>query len=290
MDTGSPQPRAGETDDSLHSTELTWVALLGRWLDFARASVALPDNASGRRWMASVAPIINLQAVTFALGQLDELAADERALGQDRAEILIHRATEDLEGAWSGTTMPPLVRELMEDAAAALTAAQTGTVIEFIVPGDGGDDDRFGLDQVFEMPPIDDLVHRLKHLGFDGDLWAALPGTLLAPGEPALHVGGQHEETAASVRAIEEFTSLRSRRIHRPMQIYRRVDEAGRIVEDQLIPLDAEPIAGRPLLVARIEKGNSIAGGAAFNAARWADQQRAAWPEAGLPVRQGEAP
>jgi hypothetical protein len=35
----------------LHPDALTWAGLLGQWLDFARASVALPDDAEGRRWI-----------------------------------------------------------------------------------------------------------------------------------------------------------------------------------------------------------------------------------------------
>ena len=41
-----------------------WVALLAKWTELARASVALPEEGEAGRWCASLAPIINLQAVT----------------------------------------------------------------------------------------------------------------------------------------------------------------------------------------------------------------------------------
>lgn len=104
--------------------KLTWAALLGRWVELARAAVALPDDAEGRAWRASIPHIISLQAVTMALGEAGELDADERALGIDRAHILIDRAREGLTEAFGDRASHPMVRELLDDAAAALEKAQ----------------------------------------------------------------------------------------------------------------------------------------------------------------------
>lgn len=104
--------------------KLTWAALLGRWVQMARAAVALPDDAEGRAWRASIPHIISLQAVTMALGEAGELDADERALGIDRARILIERAREGLAEAFDAEATHPMVRELLDDAAAALGKAE----------------------------------------------------------------------------------------------------------------------------------------------------------------------
>ena len=104
-------------------TGLTWAVLLGRWTDFARAAVALPRDADGDRWRASVAPVIGLQAVTFALGDLDRLEPAERALGLDRAEVLIGRYSGELHEHWRGVPMHGELVRLIEDAMAALASA-----------------------------------------------------------------------------------------------------------------------------------------------------------------------
>lgn len=107
----------------MHTGALTWAALLGRWIEFARSAVALPDDAAGRAWRKSIPAIIALQAVTMALAELDDLAADERALGLDRAEILIHRHTAELREAFANAPLHPMLTELIADANAALRNA-----------------------------------------------------------------------------------------------------------------------------------------------------------------------
>ena len=104
--------------------KLTWAALLGRWLDFARSAVALPDDATGRAWKASVPAIIGLQAITLALGEADRLDADQRALGLDRARILIDRYTGQLHQAFGDEPLHPMLVELIDDALAAVTKVE----------------------------------------------------------------------------------------------------------------------------------------------------------------------
>jgi hypothetical protein len=95
---------------------VTWAVLLGHWIDFARSALALPDDAEGRRLRDSVPDIIMLQAVWFALQHLDELDVPERALGIDRAEVLIERHRAALEARWQCQGLPGLVHELVDDA------------------------------------------------------------------------------------------------------------------------------------------------------------------------------
>lgn len=108
----------------LHPEHLTWAALLGRWIEFAQSAVALPDDAAGRAWKQAVPPIIGLQAVTMALGEVDQLAPDQRALGIDRANILIERHTKELRDAFAVTDtsqLHPMLIELIGDAHIAVS-------------------------------------------------------------------------------------------------------------------------------------------------------------------------
>jgi len=104
--------------------KLTWAALLGRWVTFARSAVALPDDAQGRAWKGAVPHIIGLQAVTMALGEADQLAPDQRALGLDRARVLIERHTTALDMLFDGQTMHSMLRELIDDARTAVAKVQ----------------------------------------------------------------------------------------------------------------------------------------------------------------------
>ncbi len=103
----------------MDSDKLTWAVLLGRWVEFARSALALPDDDAGRRLRDSVPDIIALQAVWFALDHLDELDADERALGIDRAEILIEKHRQALISRF-GDDLPPQLAELIADAQSQL--------------------------------------------------------------------------------------------------------------------------------------------------------------------------
>lgn len=110
----------------LPTEHLTWAVLLGRWVDFARSALALPDDESGRRLRDSVPDIIMLQAVWFALQHLGDLDGAEHALGLDRAEVLIVRHSSALRRRFPGRTMPQTLRQLIADARAQLSAAGAG--------------------------------------------------------------------------------------------------------------------------------------------------------------------
>jgi hypothetical protein len=100
--------------------DLTWAALLGRWVEFAQSAVALPDDTEGRAWRDAVPAIIGLQALVMALHELDQLPADEQALGIDRARILIERHTHQLHNAFGDEPLHPMLVELIEDAWSAV--------------------------------------------------------------------------------------------------------------------------------------------------------------------------
>ncbi len=104
----------------MDADRLTWVVLLGRWVEFARGALALPEHGAGQAMRESVADIIALQAVWFALRHIDELDADERALGIARAGVLIERHTSALTARWRGGSMPTELRSLIDDAREAL--------------------------------------------------------------------------------------------------------------------------------------------------------------------------
>ena len=113
-----------DTFEPLHPERLTWAALLARWIEFARSALALPENEPGQRLRAAVPDIIMLQAVWFALSNLEALDADERALGLDRAAVLIERHGRALRQRWGDEPLPEQLAEVIDQAEAALTAAR----------------------------------------------------------------------------------------------------------------------------------------------------------------------
>ena len=99
----------------LKPDKLTWAVLLGKWVDFARSALALPDDEQGRKLRDSVTDIITLQAVWFALQHLDELDAAQRAVGIDRAELLIEKHSGALQTRF-GDGLPEQLLTLIGDA------------------------------------------------------------------------------------------------------------------------------------------------------------------------------
>src|SRR5688572_14289249 len=109
---------------NLDPRKLTWAVLLGRWVNFARSAVALPDDAQGRAWKAAVPDIIGLQAVTMALDELDQLPPDEQALGLDRGHVLVERHARNLRSLFP-QDLHPMLRDLIDEATQGLTAARS---------------------------------------------------------------------------------------------------------------------------------------------------------------------
>ena len=110
--------------NELPTEKLTWAVLLGRWVSFARSAKALPEGPDGQRMRAIVPDVIMLQAVWFALQHMDELDANQSALGLDRAELLIEKHCESIGQAFDGDTLPNALVELVDDARSQLQAVR----------------------------------------------------------------------------------------------------------------------------------------------------------------------
>lgn len=110
--TPTPEP----TPAPLHADQLTWAVLLGRWVDLAQQALGLPNDAAGLKMRASVPDIVMLQAVTFALGELDQVPLDQRNLGLDRAALLIEKHSKQLRSRWPSESIHPELQQLITDA------------------------------------------------------------------------------------------------------------------------------------------------------------------------------
>lgn len=119
-----------QPNDHLQPQGLAWTVLLGRWIDFAKSAVALPDDPASRRLRKSVPDLIILQAVWYALKNLEGLDMPERALGLDRAQMLIDKHAQLLEDCWPPAELPRQVREIILDTRAALHNAQNQAFID----------------------------------------------------------------------------------------------------------------------------------------------------------------
>ena len=105
--------------EPLEPDRLTWAVLLARWTDFARSALALSEEGEPGLVRQSVTDIITLQAVWFALGQMDELSPAERAMGLDRAGVLIRRHREAIDARFGQNPLPEDLQSLLNDVAAA---------------------------------------------------------------------------------------------------------------------------------------------------------------------------
>jgi hypothetical protein len=246
---------------SLDPTSLTWTALLGRWLDFARASVALPDDAEGACWRDSVVPIINLQAVTFALRELGDLPAVDRPYGRDRAEVLIREHAGLLNAAWRGIPMAETLIEIVDDARTALDRSIYAGAVEFVHEGD----------DVRIMPAVDMPVDR-------GTLAVMQPGTLIMPAEPMAWIVEADAEPLAA--QLPDAATIET---SAPRQVYRQFDDDGRAVRDCVTPIWSDPPPGLPLLVPLCAMGEPV-GRFTVDPDAWLAHQQQAIGEAILPV------
>jgi hypothetical protein len=100
----------------LDAHKLTWAVLLGKWVEFARSAVALPNDEQGNKLRQSVPDLIMLQAVWFALQHMNELSTDQQALGVDRAGVLIDHHVQSLTQRWSPDALPDQIQQLIDDA------------------------------------------------------------------------------------------------------------------------------------------------------------------------------
>lgn len=217
------------TPTSKLPTELvTWTTLLGHWTDLVKAGEGLrrSSDEDDRAWRASIPEVIRLQAITFALAELDRIEVPDRGLARDRAAIGVEEASARLDVLWSGVSMPEALLEIAGDASLALeTAVYAG--LRWI---------RWRGPERLEMPEID-----LEIAGTAGTLACAQPGTILLPGEPVAW-WTEREPPRELVREGFEFQSGPA------VQIYRRLDDGGRAIGDLVAPLADLPV-GLPILV-----------------------------------------
>lgn len=241
---------------------LTWAGLLGRWIEFAQASVALPHDADGERWRKSITPIINLQAVTFALGDLTQLDQPDRPHGRDRAAVLIRECTSALFEAWAGQALPPMVREVMDDADNALERSYFAGVVELVWSGN----------EPIVMPTVD------LDLDAGGTLAVMQPGTIVIPNEP---VAWWVDRDAP--RWPAPLDQARTHEPEMPKQVYRKISEDGRVVRDRVQSVLDEPPDWLPLIVPLLQDGRTI-GSFTLNAEEWEAAQRRGMDGNTIPV------
>jgi len=226
---------------------VTWAGLLAQGVELAQASRALPASEEGDRWRASVAPLIECQALRIALASLGRLPREDRPLARDLAATTLRGAATTLDEVWRGHPMPEAILEIAEDAKRALDqSAYAGLRMMRL---------RADRPPIFlpAMPGIEAFAAAAVERR--GTLAAMAPGTLVLPGSPiAWWCGG---EDPADARALADLVEVGDEA--GPLQVYRQLDDAGRFVGDLVADLDALP-PGMPLLVPRVLDGEPIGG------------------------------
>lgn len=248
----------------LHPEVLTWTGLLAQWIDYARGAVALPDDAEGDRWRASIAPIITLQAVTFALADLERLDAADRAVARDKAAVLIEQAVGELNTTWTATPMPDHIIEITSDAQMMWRRSTYAGTTELIWGGD-----QPGVIPAIELPDRSSGTLAMMH-----------PGTIVMPGEP---VAWWADRDGVEIKGCTPQPAFP------PRQVYRQLDDDGLITGDLVVPIDAEAIPGMPLIVPLTLVGEPI-GEFQMDADVWEQQQREAMTAAVILVTHLEDP
>ena len=256
---------------------MTWAYLLARWTEFARASVAFPNDAEGRRWKACIADIIALQAITHALDESHTLPAHEFALAMERAELAIAAHARAIHTAWNAIPLPDSLTDLIDRARAAHRTA-SALSLELRV-----------TDAAMIVPDAEALTRALIEARWQGTLRIAAPGTILFAREPIAFLCPFHdipEPALAWLSAIPGAAIVES-----PVpqtQIYRQVDpETVTITADLIAPLHAPLPPGRPLLITAIENARQTEALADHDPECWIAAQTAAGvdPAAPPPVR-----
>jgi hypothetical protein len=250
-DSGPHDSRADAARDSV----LTWAALLGKWTEFAGSAVALPKTGELGRFRASVPDIIALQAVSHALGEVDSLPDDERAVALDRAAVLIRSHAAALHEHWRGEPLPAQLAELADDARMALYVAK-----------ESGYEWSVAIESFAAEHPAN-LVQTLLRAGFDGDLFLPSPGVKLFQDSPVAFARGRLGATLSDDMLDEIGVFLTSvdgavdapERMPVMRQVYRQFDFLkGGPVRDLVLPMNADLQGGQPLLIPVIERGVSM--------------------------------
>jgi hypothetical protein len=241
---------------------IAWSTLLAKWIQWAKASVALPDDAAGTAWKASLPHLISLQAITHAMNELADVVLSDRAFALERAEYSVKEHTTGLHSCWASEPLPESVATVIDTAQVTLARAQT-------------------LGQVFHVehsgwiaPDPTYWAIALVDAGFGGDACALVPGTLIADGAPVAWCG----DTDVDVPAIPDCGPP----VLEPRpQMYRSQRDDGNWLDESVAFVDAV-LAGRPLIIPVIEQGRIVFTFDAAQTQEWIEQQAAALP-AGAP-------
>ncbi|MAC18143.1 MAG: hypothetical protein CMJ23_00400 [Phycisphaerae bacterium] len=250
-----------ESGDGLPTGLITWTTLLSHWTSLVKASeglvMASPDDPDAHRWRDSITEIVTLQAVTFALGDLEAMAEPDRALARDRADLAVTESAAGLDREWRGVEMPPMLLEIAADARRAVEAA-VYTGLRWLVPVGG---------MHRRMPAVD-----LEVAGVEGTLAVMQPGTLVLPGEPMAWWTERGLPKELEALAGRDDYQIRK---GPPVQVYRDLDAEGRVAGDLVASLQDLP-AGLPLLVPVCLDGTPI-GRFTVQEAAWAAANDAAF-------------
>ena len=112
-----------KAQDKAREKALTWAALLGKWAEFARSAVALPDEGDGGLVKKAVPDIIALQSSPHALGAIDDHIIREcdgikgflkAEFEKMRASIRAQRSDDDAPTATSAQVPEIPLGELIE--------------------------------------------------------------------------------------------------------------------------------------------------------------------------------
>lgn len=237
-----------------------WTMLLAQGVELAKASVSLPVGEEGDRWRSSVTPLIEAQAVRHAILQLARLPFEERPLARDLASVSLRRAAASLDAIWRGEPMPEAILEIVESADADLAGSVYAGLRMLRLREDS--------------PPrwLEDdpgLASLARHDPGRSTAAAMAPGTLVLPGSPiawwATREDPEFGEGLDSCRIVDAV---------RPVQVYREIDESGRLGGDLVAALEELP-PGMPLLVPLWLDGEAI-GRPPLEADRWRSAQEAA--------------
>lgn len=226
---------------------LTWAALLARWTNLAQAAKALPPGVEGDRWRRALPALVALDAIAHALAELHELPESERALGQDRADLLIRTHASELHARWRGEDLPSSVREWIDDARRALRATREGGIELLAGAGFAG------------LTPEQWAGAVAAVAGLEGDLWMLAPGEAVDAALPIAFVRGPDGRRPGAALVADLGTALgavASGFVPAMRQVYR----CGAGQPDVVAAMDETLPAGRPLLVRAVERGIRIGG------------------------------
>ncbi|MFG0258127.1 MAG: hypothetical protein ACF8GE_09520 [Phycisphaerales bacterium JB043] len=243
---------------------IAWSALLARWIDWARSSVALPDDAEGSGWKSSLPHLIALQAITHALDELPSVIPADRPLALERAQVSIRSHAGDVHACWAGHPLPSSILTIVDEAHHALARAHTlGRVFHV---GHSG----------WIAPDPTYWATALVERGFAGDACAVMAGTLLAPGAPASWCA----DTSVEIPDIPGCALAGL--LVRP-QIYRQQTDDGE-VRDICGVFASELLPGLPLMVPVVERGAPIYEFDERATHRWIEDQARAFGDDAPPL------